>query len=175
MTGARSFASESGTRSPVVSYPLNMGSPASTTSSSPSTIPYRGSAPLLNRAIFTCTTVLCRNPCRTSRVQSHHPAVSVFAATVLDVGELLPQRHRQLARHGVLRADGEVRRLQLRDGGDHRGCAAGEDLHDVSGCDAVAPLVDRHAPALHPVPAVLRQLQDRVARDALEDAVRLRC
>src|SRR5579875_1938886 len=54
ITGASSFASASGIRSPVVSKPWNMGSPASTTRSSSSTMPNCGSLPPeVNRAIFT--------------------------------------------------------------------------------------------------------------------------
>src|SRR5215204_4006324 len=54
MTGARSFASASGTRSPVGSYPANIGSAFSTTSSSSSssTMPKAMAFSWLNRAIF---------------------------------------------------------------------------------------------------------------------------
>src|SRR3954471_10370153 len=63
MTGARNRASLMPTRSPVVSNPLYIGSPASTTSSSSSTTPNWGSLPPeVNRAIFTAASL--RSPLR---------------------------------------------------------------------------------------------------------------
>src|SRR3712207_4088180 len=172
ITGASTRASARGTRFPVVSYPLNIGSPASTTSSSSSSsrMPYEGlSAPALNRTIFTGASL------RRGLVdQAGHPAVRVGSAAVLDVRQLLAQRHRQLARGRVRGSDREVGALQLRDRRDDRSRAAGEHLRDLAGLHAVAPLVESDRALLHRVAAVPGELQDAVAGDALEDAVGLR-
>src|SRR5690606_9374603 len=102
ITGASSAASASGTRSPVVSNPANIGSPARTTSSPSSRIPYWMASLWLNRAIFTFSPYLPAPSPRLdietpSGVQAIQPAVLVRGAAVLDVGELLAQRERELS------------------------------------------------------------------------------
>src|SRR4051812_36532371 len=147
MTGASSATSASGTRSSVVSKPANIGSPSSTTSSPPSTIPNLMTSLWLKRAILTGSAY--------SAVQTDQPAVTVVAAAVLDVGQLLTQRQRQLTR-GLLVE--EVLALQHADRRDDRRRAAGEHLDDVAGCDIPPPVLERDRAALHRVPAVGREL-----------------
>src|SRR6187551_3689418 len=101
-----------------------------------------------------------------SGVEAEQPAVLVFAAAVLDVGQLLAQRQREFA-DGLLVE--EVLALEHADRGHDGGGAAREDLDDVAGCDIRPPLVERDRAALDRVTAILGELQDGVARDALED------
>src|SRR5690606_20805369 len=142
MTGASSATSPSDTRSPVVSYPAKRGSPARTTSSAPSTIPYLMASLWLNRAIFTRPHYRPRRverppgrirtgarSTRGSGVEAVQPAPRVLAAAVLDVGELLAQRQAELARRLLV---GEALREQRADRRDDGGRAAREHLDDVA-------------------------------------------
>ena len=60
--------------------------------------------------------------------------------------------------------------LQLADGRDHRGGAAGEGFGDLARRHAVLPFVDGHLAFLDPHAAIARQLQDAGTGDAVEDA-----
>src|SRR6185437_4568697 len=75
---------------------------------------------------------------------------------------------------GGLRAlvdDLEVVGEQRADRHDDRRRAAREGADDLTGCRALAPLVDRQLALLDGEPAVPRELEDRRERDALENRV----
>src|SRR6478735_8241178 len=101
-----------------------------------------------------------------------HPAERVLGAAELDVDELLPDPAPQVSATlgGGYRA---AVPLELTDGRDHRGGAAGEDLGDVTAGDALAPLVDGELPLLDLVTHLASELDDAGAGDALEDGAGL--
>src|SRR5690606_21117889 len=87
---------------------------------------------------------------RGSGVEAQQPAVLVLTAAVLDVGELLAQREGELpGRLGILEPVPD----ESADRSDDSGRAAGEDLHDVTRCHTLPPLIQRHRAALDGVAA----------------------
>src|SRR5689334_8431810 len=94
------------------------------------------------------------------------PAGGVAPPPVLDVEELLAQRHR--GRPGLAVGDHEVpgARLDLADRRDPRGGAAREGLGDRAVGDAGPPLVDREAPLGDRVAHLAGQGDQRVSGDA---------
>src|SRR5690625_2638660 len=99
--------------------------------------------------------------------QLRQPAVTVLRTAVLDVSEFFAQRQGEGSAR--LRVD-ETFRSQLADRRHDRRRATGEDLDDVARFHAVTPFRERNGAALDTVPTVLRQLQNRVARHAIENA-----
>ena len=165
MTGASSFASASGTRSPVVSKPANIGSPVE-----------HDELVVVDDAVRRSVTVA--EPCDLhagrlleSRTEPHgcgRPGVelqrraasssrAVGQAAVLDVGQLL-RAATSSARRPARRRRRRVKSVGLAAAAIGVMTAAVPQANTSTmspDADAVAPLVDRHAAPLDPVAAVL--------------------
>src|SRR5680860_1521541 len=141
-----------------------MGSPVSTTSSSSSTMPKAIDPSWLKRAIFMGSVLG-----ETLGVEPGEPAVPVGHAAVLNVGELLAKSHRDLSGRGIGIPNANAVTLELADRGDHGSGSARENLGDVAGFDAEAPLLERHLALLHGHAPVAGELHDAVAGDAFQN------
>ncbi len=126
-----------------------------------------------NRALRPDAAAVARRPFTAVRTalltDAVHPAVLVLGHPALDAQQGLPQPQGDRPRRAVAVGPGVRLGLDVADGRDHRGGAAGEDLGQRTGRGVLAPLLEGDGALLGGVAEVPGDLEEGVAGDALQD------
>src|SRR5690606_33446597 len=122
------------------------------------------------RPNFRCERVYSGSPLiGKAALEAHDPPIGVRRLAALDSDQLVLEHRRHLPRSA--RTDGEARLAAgyLANRRHHRGRAAGEAFGKAAALGVGLPLVDCIALLAHSQPGILRQRDDRIARDTRQD------